>query len=79
VGAVLAALLLASLRTAILRARYELAAAMTLEAALLERHRSVAVELRELRHPARLHRLAREMGLARPEAAIDLGAPGAGP
>jgi hypothetical protein len=73
VGTVFAALLLASLRTAILRARYELAAAMTLEATLLERHRAVAVELRELRDPARLHRLARELGLARPEAVIDLG------
>ena len=74
-GAVLAALLLASLRTSILRVRYDLATAMTEEAALLERRRAVAVELRELRDPARLHRMARELGLARPERVIDLGRP----
>jgi hypothetical protein len=71
-GAVVAALLLASLRTAILRTGYELAAAMKEESALLDRHRSLAVEIRELRDPGRLHQLAREMGLSRPEAVIDL-------
>ncbi len=72
VGALISALLLATLRTSILRMRYELAASLTEETALLERKRAATVALRELRDPARLHRLAAERGLARPERVIEL-------
>lgn len=73
--AVAAALLLAALRVSILRVRYELAAALTSETELLERQRALTVTVRELRHPARLHRLAAERGLVRPDRVIELPAP----
>jgi hypothetical protein len=72
VGAVVAALGLAALRVQVLRTRYRLAEAMEEEARLLERQRSATVALEELRDPARLHRLAGELGLVRPERVVDV-------
>jgi hypothetical protein len=77
-GAVAAALLLASLRVSILRLRYDLAAAVTEETTLLARQRAATVELRELRDPARLRDLATELGLARPQRIIQLSVPATG-
>ena len=77
-GAVAAALLLASLRVSILRLRYELTAGVTEETRLLERQRAATVELRELRDPTRLRHLATELGLARPQRVIQLSVPATG-
>ena len=82
VGVVLGGLLLASLRMTIVRTRYALADSHTQETALLELEREATVELRELRDPRRLRRLAAELGFERPERVIELGteivAPGRG-
>jgi hypothetical protein len=78
VGAVVAALMIASLRVSILRLRYQLSAAVSEETKLLERQRAVTVTLRELRDPARLHHLAAERGFSRPERVIQLSVPAAG-
>jgi hypothetical protein len=74
-GALTAALMVASLRVSILRLRYQLAAAVSEETELLERQRAVTVELRELRDPTRLRELATERGFARPERVIQLSVP----
>jgi hypothetical protein len=78
VGALAAALMVASLRVSILRLRYQLSAAVSEETQLLERQRAVTVELRELRNPTRLRKLATELGFARPERVIQLSIPAAG-
>lgn len=78
VGTLAAALLIASVRVSILRLRYQLSAAVTEETQLLERQRAVTVELRKLRDPARLHKLASELGFVRPERVIQLSVPAAG-
>jgi hypothetical protein len=78
VGALAAALMVASLRVSILRLRYQLSAAVSEETQLLERQRAVTVELRELRNPTRLRKLATELGFARPERVIQLSVPAAG-
>ncbi len=44
--------------------------------ALEEEKRSLTAQVRELRDPARLARLAREMGLSRPDRVIALAPPG---
>jgi hypothetical protein len=75
VGALAAALVIASLRVSILRLRYQLSAAVSEETGLLERQRAVTVELRKLRDPARLHQLASELGFTRPEQVIQLSVP----
>jgi hypothetical protein len=72
VGLVTAALMVASLRVSILRLRYQLSAAVSEETELLERQRAVTVTLREMRDPARLHRLAAERGFGRPDRVIQL-------
>jgi hypothetical protein len=77
-GTLAAALILASLRVSILRLRYDLSAALSEETQLLEQQRTVTVKLRELRDPSRLHELAKELGLGRPERVIQLSIPGAG-
>jgi hypothetical protein len=74
-AAVVAALLLASVRVSILRLRYDLGVAVSEETTLLARQRAATVELRELRDPARLRGLATELGLARPQRVIDLPVP----
>ncbi len=73
VGLVLGGLLLASLRMTIVRTRYALADSLARETALLGLEREAKVELRELRDPRRLLRLAGELGFARPERVIELG------
>ena len=75
VGALVAALMVASLRVSILRLRYQLSAAVTEETELLARQREITVELRELRDPTRLRELATERGFARPERVIQLSVP----
>jgi hypothetical protein len=78
VCALAAALMVASLRVSILRLRYQLSAAVSEETKLLERQRAVTVELRQLRDPTRLHRLAAERGFTRPEHVIQLTVPATG-
>ena len=78
-GALVAALLLVSVRLSNLRLRYELAEALTEETALLERRRALSVTVGELRSPARLQRQARALGLGRPDRVVDLPPPTATP
>jgi hypothetical protein len=77
VGTILGALLLVTLRVHILRVRYALAEVASQEEALLERKRQMTVRVRELRDPARLHKLAAELGFARPERVITIELPAA--
>jgi hypothetical protein len=72
VGAVVAALLLVTLRVEILRLRYALAEVASQEEELLARSRQVTVRVRELRDPARLRALAAERGFGRPERVVSL-------
>ena len=78
VSALVAALMVASVRVSILRLRYQLSDAISEETNLLERQRTVTVVLRELRDPTRLHDLATKWGFARPERIIQLSVPAAG-
>jgi len=78
VGTLAAALMVASLRHSILQLRYQLSAAVTEETELLARQREVTVELRKLRDPTRLRKLATEQGFARPERVIQLSVPATG-
>jgi hypothetical protein len=78
VGALAAALMIASLRVSILRLRYQLSAAVSEETKLLERQRAVTVTLRQLRDPGRLHDLAAKRGFSRPERVIQLSVPTTG-
>ncbi|MDH3210865.1 MAG: hypothetical protein OEM05_00090 [Myxococcales bacterium] len=71
-GIVLAAFALAALRNDILRLRYGLGEAVSTQKALLEEHRELTAEVRSLRDPARLARLARQRGFGRAERVIDL-------
>jgi hypothetical protein len=72
------ALGLVALRVEILRTRYELAHLADEEAELLEARSALLVEVRELRHPERLARLAARRGFKPPERVIRLGEPAAG-
>jgi hypothetical protein len=74
-GAIVAALLLVTLRVHILRVRYALAEVASREEALLEEKRRMTVRVRELRDPARLHRLAAERGFGRPDRVLTLELP----
>jgi hypothetical protein len=74
-GAIVAALLLVTLRVEILRLRYALAEVAGQEEELLERSRQATVRVRELRDPARLRKLATERGFGRPERVIALASP----
>jgi hypothetical protein len=78
VGTLAAALMIAFLRVSILRLRYQLSAVVAEETELLERQRAVTVELRELRDPTRLHKLAAEQGFVRPERVVQLSVPATG-
>jgi len=75
IGALLAALGLAALRVDGIRQRYALADALREEQALLEEHDQLTAQVRRLRDPARLARLASRMNLVRPEHITELGAP----
>jgi hypothetical protein len=74
-GALMASLCLTALRIDRIRQGYDLAAAMHEEKELLERHRVLTARVRKLRDPARLARLANDMGFERPNRVIELGAP----
>jgi hypothetical protein len=74
-GAIVAALLLVTLRVHILRVRYALAEVASQEEALLEAKSRMTVRVRELRDPARLHQLAAERGFGRPERVLTLELP----
>jgi hypothetical protein len=74
-GAIVAALLLVTLRVEILRLRYAAAAVAEEEETLLERIAQATVRVRELRDPARLRRLAAERGFGRPERVISVELP----
>ena len=80
-GAVLAALGLAALRVEVIRQRYALAEVMQEQKRLFEERAVLTAQMRSLRDPARLARLAREMQFGRPERVVDLAArpPSAGP
>jgi hypothetical protein len=75
IGALMAALCLTALRIDLIRQGYDLGAAMREERELLERHRVLTARVRRLRDPARLARLANDMGFERPVRVIELGAP----
>ena len=64
---VVCALGVAALRVDLIRVRYGLADAVRQERALLEERRAVLAEVRALREPSRLAKLARERGFVRPE------------
>jgi hypothetical protein len=72
IGAVLAGLLLSAVRTEIFRLRYQLGDAQHQEQQLGERKRALTVEVRTLRDPMRLRRLASERGFTRPLEVIEL-------
>ncbi len=65
--AVVAALGVAALRVDLIRVRYGLADAVRHERSLLEKRRVVLAEVRALREPSRLAKLARKRGFVRPE------------
>lgn len=68
----LGALGLVAFRTEILRARYELADLVAREAALREERAALRVEVRRLRDPERLSRLAQERGFGPPERVVEI-------
>jgi hypothetical protein len=71
-SALISALGLAVLRIELIRLRYDLAAAMKSEKQLLDERMLRTAEVRRLRDPARLARLAAERGFVRPDRVIDL-------
>ena len=75
IGALMAALCLTALRIDLIRQGYDLGAAMREEKELLERHHVLTARVRTLRDPARLARLANDMGFEHPNRVIELGAP----
>jgi len=68
----LPALSLVALRTEIIRLRYELADAVRAEQRVAYTKRELTVEVRQLRDPARLNRMAIEMGLSLPQQVIQV-------
>lgn len=78
-GAIAAALLLVTLRVEILRLRYALAEVASQEEELRESTRRAMVEVRQLRDPARLRRLAEQRGFKRPERVYTVPLPAAAP
>ena len=73
---VIVALAIANLRVQLIGQGYKRASAVTKHQQLEEEQRNLAARVRELRDPARLASLAKEMGLARPERVIALAPPG---
>ncbi len=76
VGGVFAALAIAHVRVELIGQGYKRYSAVERLQALEEEQRSLAARVRELRDPARLAALAREMGLSRPDHVIVLAPPG---
>ncbi len=72
VAILLPALSLVALRTEIIRLRYELADSVRTEQRVADTKRELTVEVRQLRDPARLNRLAVEMGLSLPQQVIQV-------
>ncbi len=76
VGGVFAALAIAHVRVELIDQGYERYSAVERLQALEEEKRILTARVRALRDPARLARLAEEMGLARPDRVIALAPPG---
>jgi hypothetical protein len=76
VGAVFAALAIAHVRVELIDQGYKRYSAVKRLQALEEEKRILTAHVRELRDPARLAKLAREMGLSRPDRVIALAPPG---
>lgn len=75
-GALFAALCLTALRIDLIRVRYGLADAVTVEKSLLEERRALRARLGTLRNPTRLTQLAAKQKLARPKRVIEIPALG---
>jgi hypothetical protein len=76
VGGVFAALAIVQVRVELIGQGYKRYSAVERLQALEEEKRNLTAHVRELRDPARLARLAREMGLSRPDRVIALAPPG---
>ena len=76
VGAVFAALAIVQVRVELIDQGYKRYSAVERLQALEEEKRILTAQVRELRDPARLTKLAREMGLSRPDHVIALAPPG---
>ena len=76
VGAVFAALAIVQVRVELIDQGYKRYSAVERLQALEEERRILTAQVRELRDPARLAKLAREMGLSRPDHVIALAPPG---
>lgn len=76
VGGVFAALAIAHVRVELIGQGYKRYSAVERLQALEEEKRTLTAHVRELRDPARLAKLAREMGLSRPDHVIALAPPG---
>ncbi|MCH8890771.1 MAG: hypothetical protein IH827_06820 [Myxococcales bacterium] len=76
VGGVFAALAIAHVRVELIGQGYKRYSAVERLQALEEEKRNLTAHVRELRDPARLAKLAREMGLSRPDHVIALAPPG---
>ncbi len=79
VGGVFAALAIAHVRVELIGQGYKRYDAVGRLQTLEEEKRILTARVRELRDPARLARLAREMGLSRPDRVIALAPPGSEP
>jgi hypothetical protein len=79
VGGVFAALAIAHVRVELIGQGYKRYSAVERLQALEEEQRILTAHVRELRDPARLAKLAREMGLSRPDRVIALAPPGIEP
>jgi hypothetical protein len=79
VGGVFAALAIAHVRVELIGQGYKRYSAVERLQALEEEQRILTARVRELRDPARLTGLAREMGLSRPDRVIALAPPGSEP
>jgi hypothetical protein len=76
VGGVFAALAIAHVRVELIGQGYKRYSAVERLQALEEEKRILTAHVRELRDPARLAELAKEMGLSRPDRVIALAPPG---
>ena len=74
-GGVAAALIIAHLRVELIQQGYQRASNVKRTHQLEEEQQNLAARVRELRDPARLAALAKEMGLTRPERVISLAPP----
>ena len=78
-GGVFAALAIVQVRVDLIDQGYKRYSAVQRLQVLEEEKRNLTAQVRELRDPARLARLAREMGLSRPDHVIALAPPGSEP